>query len=101
MPTSPSPPSIRNAIFTPIANVISDLENTKGHLVAAHIKEILTGKYREVEFGKGHVDFEGLLKKCWNVGVRRYVTELWHTGDDWKERLHEAVAMARGILDKL
>ena len=91
--------NITNAAKIYEANAISDLEKAKGHLVAAHIKETLPGKYREVPFGKGHVDFEGLLKKCWSLGVRRYVTELWHTGDDWKERLHEAVSFSRAILD--
>ena len=64
------------------------------------IKETMPGKYREVQFGTGVVDFERILKKLWQLGVRRYVTELWYTGnDDWKQAINEASSLARKILD--
>lgn len=82
-------------------SVVKDLEKGKGHLIALHIKETIPGKYREIPFNTGCVDFENILKKSWSLGIRRYVTELWHVGNsDWDEKNKEASALARTILDK-
>lgn len=65
-----------------------DLKYGKGHLIATHIKESVIGKYREIPYGDGHVDFPLLLETCWSLGVRRFVTEFWHTGStDWEKQL--------------
>jgi L-ribulose-5-phosphate 3-epimerase len=65
-----------------------DLLQGEGHLIATHIKESLPGIYREVPYGTGHVDFLLLLETCWSLGVRRYVTEFWHTSsNDWEQQL--------------
>lgn len=58
-------------------DVVVDLETGRGHLAALHLKETLPGKYREVEFGVGHVDFKVLISAALALGVRRFVTELW------------------------
>ena len=63
------------------------MEKAKGHLIALHIKETVPGKYREIPFGTGLVDFKTILEKAWDLGIRRYVTELWYVGNpDWKEK---------------
>ncbi len=65
-----------------------DLINGKGHLIATHIKESVIGKYREIPYGNGHVDFPLLLETCWSLGVRRFVTEFWHNSStDWQKQL--------------
>jgi L-ribulose-5-phosphate 3-epimerase len=65
-----------------------DLINGKGHLIATHIKESVPGKYREIPYGTGHVDFPLLLETCWELGVRRFVTEFWHNSSlDWEKQL--------------
>ncbi len=65
-----------------------DLINGKGHLIATHIKESVPGKYREIPYGTGHVDFPLLLETCWKLGVRRFVTEFWHnSSSDWEKQL--------------
>lgn len=39
----------------------------------------------------GHVDFEAAIKKAWDLGVRRFVTEFWYTGNpEWKKDLKDA-----------
>ncbi|MGD1817095.1 MAG: L-ribulose-5-phosphate 3-epimerase [Pleomorphochaeta sp.] len=94
--------NLNNAAIAYKQSVIADLEKAQGHLVALHIKETKPGKYREIPFGTGSVDFETILNKAWVLGVRRYVTELWYVGnDDWKLKNKEAAVLARNILDKL
>ena len=68
-----------------------DLIKGKGHLIAAHIKESVIGKYREIPYGSGHVDFRLLLETCWSLGVRRFVTEFWHNSStDWEKQLTDS-----------
>ena len=38
-------------------SVIEDIQKGKGHIVAAHLKETVPGKYREIPFGTGHTEF--------------------------------------------
>ena len=46
------------------------------------------------------MDFEAAIKKAWDLGVRRFVTEFWYTGNpEWKKDLNAAVKMMCPILD--
>lgn len=82
--------------------VTDDLQTGAGHIIAAHIKETRPGEYRDVPFGSGHVDFPAVLGACWELGVRRYVTEFWYQGSDaWRDDLRQAAALAHGILGPL
>ena len=48
------------------------------------------------------MDFAAGIQKAWSLGVRRYVTELWYTGNPaWREELQEAVTMMKEHLDRL
>ena len=71
--------NITNAATKYNKNVIEDLRS-KGHIMAVHLKETKPGKFREIPFGTGHVDFESIIKESYNMGVRRFVTEFWYTG---------------------
>lgn len=89
----PAPDAVR-------ARVDADLETGRGHVQAMHLKETVPNVFREVPFGTGHVQFEAGIRKAWEIGVRRFVTELWFTGNPaWKEDLKTAVNMMRPILD--
>ena len=45
--------------------------------------------------------FESGIRKAWELGVRRYVTEFWYTGSPaWKEDIDFAVKMMTEILDR-
>ena len=91
--------NITNAAYTYKTDVLQDLEVGKGHLVAMHLKETVPGKFREIPFGTGHVDFEKGIQKAWELGVRRYVTEFWYVGNkEWKKDLKFAHDMFTQIL---
>lgn len=78
--------------------VAADLETGRGHLQAMHLKETVPDVFREVPFGTGHVQFEAGIRKAWGLGVRRFVTELWFTGNPaWPEDLRTAVNMMRPL----
>lgn len=94
--------NITNAAKTYKNDVLEDLELGRGHIVAMHMKETVPGKFREIPFGTGHVDFESAAAKAWELGVRRFVTEFWYTGNpDWKKDLQFAGEMFTGILDQV
>lgn len=95
----PDTGNLANAALLMHADPILDLQQGAGHIFALHLKETVPGKYREIPFGTGHVDFASMIDCAWNQGVRRYVTELWHTDDNWLEAIKTANGMMRSLLD--
>jgi predicted hexulose-6-phosphate isomerase len=94
--------NLNNSALLYQTDILSDLDVGKGHIFATHIKETIPKRYREVVFGTGVVDFPRVLKKVWELGVRRYVTELWYTGNEnWEQRVREASMLSTGILDNV
>lgn len=92
--------NITNAAKTYKTDVLEDLYIGKGHLVAMHLKETVPGKFREIPFGTGHVNFESAIETAWNLGIRKYVTEFWYTGNEkWQDDLVFAKQMMTKILD--
>ncbi|BCN29335.1 L-ribulose-5-phosphate 3-epimerase [Anaeromicropila herbilytica] len=93
--------NITNAATTYKADVLEDLYMGKGNLVAMHLKETVPGKFREIPFGTGHVNFEEAVEVAWKLGVRKYVAEFWYTGNEqWEEDLVFANKMLSNILNK-
>lgn len=93
--------NITNAAVSYGKDVNNDLETGRGKLVAMHLKETVPGKFREIPFGTGHVDFENGIKKAWELGVRRFVIEFWYTGNsNWQDDLNFAVKKMTDILNK-
>lgn len=91
--------NITNAAKTYQNDVLEDLELGRRHIVAMHLKETIPGKFREIPFGTGHVDFESAVEKAWELGVRKFVTEFWYTGNpQWKQDLQFANKMFTKIL---
>ncbi|MEG2110005.1 L-ribulose-5-phosphate 3-epimerase, partial [Clostridium sp.] len=72
--------NIKNAAKTYGTDEIADLRSGVGHIAAVHLKETVQGKFREIPFGTGHVNFENIIKASLDMGVRRFVTEFWYTG---------------------
>ena len=92
--------NITNAAVSYHTDVLKDIRRGAGHLVAVHLKETGPGVFREVPFGTGYVDFPAVIRETWELGVRKYVTEFWYTGNpEWKKDLDQAVGMMRPILD--
>jgi len=92
--------NITNAAKTYGTDVLADLRSAKGHLVAMHLKETKPGLFREIPFGEGHVDFEGAIHTAWDLGIRKFVTEFWYTGNpEWEKDLVDASSRMKKILD--
>lgn len=97
----PDAGNLTNAAVTYRHDVCEDLELGKGKLIALHLKETAPGVFREVPFLTGHVQFEKVIDTAWDLGVRRYVTELWDVGQEtWKEDICFANKKMREILDR-
>lgn len=94
--------NIKNSSLIYNNDVLDDIKTGKGHIVACHIKESIVGHYREIPFLTGHVNFKECLETMWELGVRRYVTELWYTGaEDFTLDLKFAVKTFRNMLDEI
>ncbi|WP_252232884.1 TIM barrel protein, partial [Clostridium sp. ZBS15] len=63
--------NVKNATLNYGTTVIDDFETGRGHIAAVHLKETVPGKFREITFGTGHVNFEEVIKKSWELGVRK------------------------------
>ena len=94
--------NLTNAAKTYGTDVLKDMEAGRGHIMALHLKETVPGKFREIPFLTGHVDFSGIISKAWALGVRRYVTEMWDVGlDSWKDDIKFANQSMTAILEQL
>ena len=67
--------NLTNAAAITGGDVLCDLNQTRGHLLAMHLKETLPGRYREVPFGQGHVDFRAAIARALELGARMFVAE--------------------------
>lgn len=96
----PDSGNLTNAALVNHESVLEDLETGRGHLFALHLKETVPGKFREIPFLTGHVDFDSVIKKAWELGVRRYVTEMWNVGkENWKEEIQFACKTMCNLLN--
>lgn len=96
--------NLTNAAVTYKTDVLADLEKGAGHLVAMHLKPTKPGQFRDLYFDDPtqHVDFPAAIQKAWSLGVRRYVTEMWHLGrDDWRDNIQTAHDRMAAILSAL
>ena len=93
--------NITNAAVSYKTDVLEDLYIGKGRLVAMNLKETVPGKFREIPFGTGHVNFEQAIHTAWELGVRKFVTEFWYIGNpNWKDDLVFAHDMFSQILNR-
>lgn len=93
--------NINNAALTYGTDVLKDLQSCNGHITSMHLKETVPGKFRDMMYGEGQVDFPAMIDTAWNMGVRKFVTEFWYLGNEnWKDDLLFANKTMRAILDK-
>jgi len=80
--------NLTNASRISKISVEDDLRNAKGHIVAAHLKEIVEGKYREIPFGTGDTHYESGIRELRKQGVALFTGEFWYVGNpNWKADL--------------
>lgn len=85
--------NIRNAT----EKYIDDLYTGKGHIVAVHLKETIAGKYRDMQYGEGRVDFVGNIAALRNMGVNMFTCEFWYDG---KTEPSEYLLKNKSYIDK-
>ena len=93
--------NLTNAALTYQSSVLEDLRSGRGHLIALHLKPTKPGQFRDLYFDDPtqHVDFHAAIETAWELGVRRYVTELWCLNrPDWTNNIIIASRSMRGIL---
>lgn len=92
--------NLTNASLLYGGSVAQDIARGRGHILAAHCKETVAGRYREVPFGTGTTDYEGALDELVSQGVRRFVAEFWYVGSrEWREETAAAARYVRGKID--
>jgi predicted hexulose-6-phosphate isomerase len=98
----PDTGNITNAALNYGGSAGEDLEKGGGHVAALHLKESKPGIYREVPYGRGHVNFDGAVRAAWRLGVRLYVAEFWYSpaGGPWRAELRDASLFLRNFLDR-
>lgn len=83
--------NLTNACALYGSSVRQEIHAGQGHMFAMHLKETAEGRYRDMEFGEGRVDFTAGIDEALRSGVRLFVAEFWHDGRaDWQERLRGA-----------
>ena len=88
--------NLTNAAAEASMDPLKDLAAGAGHLTAMHLKESVPGKFRDLFFGQGHVDFEAAAAASLSLGVRRFVAEFWYLGSpDWRRDLAQAQVFLR------
>ena len=92
--------NLTNASLLYGKSVADDIATGRGHIIAAHCKETVAGRYREIPFGTGTTDYAGALDELIAQGVRRYVAEFWYVGSSaWREEASAAARYVRGKIE--
>lgn len=96
----PDSGNLKNAAVSLGNDEVRDILSGKGHISSLHLKETIPGTFREIPYGTGHVDFRKIIQAAWSIGIRKYVTEFWYTGNpQWQEELYAARAMMGKLLN--
>ncbi len=100
-------PDLGNLSAWPQNDPAKDLENGIGNIVAIHLKDTLAvtdgfeGKFRDVPFGEGCVDFEGLLRELVRLDYNgSFTIEMW-PGDNGDDDPVAEVKEAKAFFDKI
>lgn len=92
--------NLSNAMRLYGTSLKEDLDLGRGHILAVHLKETREGYYRNLNYGEGDCDFDQAIKTCLNLGVRRFVYELWYQGEtQWKSILSRNVHHMSSIIN--
>lgn len=88
--------NLTNACYLYNSDIGEEIRCGKGHMYAMHLKETVEGKYRDMDFGDGRVEFVSGVREALACGIRLYTAEFWHDGrEDWKNRLSSVSSFLR------
>lgn len=94
--------NLKNASLLYNIPVNEDIMIGTGHIFAAHLKETISGKYREIPFGTGHSEYISNITTLARLGVRLFVGEFWYVGnDDYVQVIEHANEFLREKLDSV
>ncbi len=83
-------------------DVLKDIKTGQGFLSALQLKETLPGRYEDIPFGMGHVNFGRTIHMTWKMGVRKFAVDMNYQGNtNWRVDMMSAQNFLRCILDKL
>ena len=91
--------NLTNAAILYNHDIKDDIKTGHGHITAMHLKETAHGKYRDIPYGTGQVDFQSGIEAVWKQGVRRFVGEFWDNGD-FQTQINHAYTFLSGFLDE-
>ena len=93
--------NLNNACYLYGLNIRREIAAGKGHMFAMHLKETDEGKYRDMNFGDGRVNFVSGICEALSCGVRMFVAEFWHNGcEEWQKRLKDTNRFLRNAFDE-
>lgn len=94
--------NLNNAAIKYKHSILDDIKSGNGKIFAMHLKETEPGKYRNMHFGEGLVNFEEIIKLAKEMKINRFVTEFWHLGqEDYESIIKSQCLFARNSLDKV
>ncbi|WP_312501550.1 L-ribulose-5-phosphate 3-epimerase [Lacrimispora sp.] len=92
-------PDVGN-IWNGADDIYQDLECGRSHICSVHLKETLPGRFREIPYGEGQVDFEKVIQTTRQLGIHRYVAEFWYTDEaDYRMTLKKNNLFLKRYLD--
>jgi L-ribulose-5-phosphate 3-epimerase len=81
--------------------ISEDIYSGRGKIIAAHLKEVIEGHYREIPFGSGDTLYDSALLTLHQLGVRIFTGEFWYVGSfDWSGDLLTANHYLRAKIDQ-
>lgn len=92
--------NLKNAAVLYQSDLIGDIHKGCGHIFAAHLKETMPGKYRDMFFGTGHTEYENCIRELSKQGVRIYTGEFWyHDESEYESNLKNAAVFLRNKIE--
>lgn len=93
--------NVSNAVKKYGTDIIDDFKTGIENIVAVHLKETVPGRYRDMMYGEGDVDFNYIIPWLKEKGICIFNAEFWcRNKKDPYEDLKSACKFLRSILDK-
>lgn len=93
--------NLKNAQVLYNSDLLADIKEGEGHIIACHLKETIPGHDRDIPFGTGHTEYIPCITLLKEMGVRYFNGEFWCKGDNWVEDGKFANKFLREKLDEV